>query len=205
MTSKSLFLFAGMFLAAASQVFSASANASTYTLTVAQVGSNVVATGSGSFDLDGLAVGASSNFSPYMAPTYFNILTGALNSDFQQYAGGTVNFSFGPGGTAFADSGSGDYVGLAGDDSDGQVFYLPSGYVSGASLSSTATWNNTTFSGLGLTDGTYTSTWDHCQNSFVLQIGPLATSPVPEPSSLIFLTTGILAAAGALRRRVLNR
>jgi hypothetical protein len=199
------FVLALMSVAAASQGFSATANASTFTVTVSQVGSNVVATGSGSFDLDGLAAGASSTFSPLIDSSNGNILTGASNSDFQQYVGGSDILSFGTGGTVFADSGSGDYVGTDGVNSDGEVFLLPSGYVSGASLSSTATWNNTTFSGLGLIDGTYTSTWDHGQNSFVLQIGPLATSPVPEPSSLIFLTTGILGAAGALRRRVLNR
>ncbi len=87
----------------------------------------------------------------------------------------------GSGAETIADSGSGDQFGVG--DSTGTFFiFVPVGYVSGTSLSSTATFNNTTLAKLGITPGTYTYSWD----------GVLAVdvSGVPEPSTWAMMALG---------------
>jgi hypothetical protein len=47
--------------------------------------------------------------------------------------------------------------------------------------------------------------WSNCGNNYdgySLNIDPPSTSPVPEPSSLALMSSGLLAAAGAVRRRM---
>jgi hypothetical protein len=90
-------------------------------------------------------------------------------------------------------------VGIFGHQGD---IFLPTSYVSGHSLSDTATWNTQTFSSLGLTPGTYEWTWGTGANqNFTLQIGPAS---VPEPTSLTLLGIGAVGMMGyAWRRRKL--
>ena len=95
--------------------------------------------------------------------------------------------SFGPGGPTIADSASGDIVGISGGAA---AVIVPLGYVSGRALSSTATWDDTTFSKLGVTPGTYV--WQlgngNDDNFFTLNIGP--TGVVPEPSTWAMMLLG---------------
>jgi hypothetical protein len=69
----------------------------------------------------------------------------------------------------------------------GIALVVPSGYVSGSLLSDTATYINQTFASLGAIPGTYLWTWGSgaSDDTFTLQIGPVAA--VPEPSSLLLL------------------
>jgi hypothetical protein len=60
--------------------------------------------------------------------------------------------TFGAGGVNRTTSAAGDLVGVA---EDVQYLFVPLGYVSGTSLSDTATWNNALFASLGLTPGIY--------------------------------------------------
>jgi hypothetical protein len=82
------------------------------------------------------------------------------------------------------------------------VIEIDQGYKSGAQISSTATWANSTFSSLGLTPGTYEWTWGSGPNAddLIVQIGP---SAVPAPTSLALAGVGggILLAGAASRRR----
>jgi hypothetical protein len=69
------------------------------------------------------------------------------------------------------------------------------GYVSGHALADTMTFDNTTFTGLGVTPGTYEWTWGSglTADSFTLQIGPVAV-----PAPLIGHGLSVLLAVGGL-------
>jgi hypothetical protein len=169
---------------------------SLYTVTLNQVGPDVVATGSGTIDLTGLSSFGSAFASPELYPTNGIIGTGP-SSTIDLYSGLSGPFSFGPGSTAFPISTSGDSVFL---EDFGISIDVTSGYVSGASLSSSATYGGTIAS-LGLTSGTYTWTWDSGANSFVLDVPAMA---VPEPSTWTILLLGFagLGFAGYRRAQV---
>jgi hypothetical protein len=101
--------------------------------------------------------------------------------------------SFGTGTGAVADSGSGDLVTL--DFLDIRIL-VPQGYISGHSLSDSSTYNNQTFSSLGVTPGTYQWTWGGGPDeNFTLQA-------VPEPSAGLLLAVGVLLLAGTKLRQL---
>jgi hypothetical protein len=161
------------------------AKASPYIVTIEQVGSNVVATGSGGINLTGLSLSfAGSGATPEMVPEEeFLLFTGAGSAN--QY---DTNFSgptnFGTGGFHVANTGTGATVGIFMAYPD---LYIdtPIGYVSEAALSSSAVWDNATFTSLGLTQGFYTWTWGQgTDQSFTIEVG------VPESSTWAMLILG---------------
>jgi len=116
------------------------------------------------------------------------------NVDF--YAGSSGPASFGPGFGGFASSASGDSVFLEDFRID---ILVPQGYVSGTSLSGSATYSGTLAS-LNVTPGTYTWTWDSGANSYVLNIPPAPA--VPELGTLSLLALALAGVAVLGRRRV---
>jgi hypothetical protein len=174
-----------------------------YTVSLVEQGTSVVATGSGTIDTIDLTAGYTAPGAPSMYAFAGEITTGPTSypdNIFQEYHGPyTGPASFGGGGLSYAGSGSGDTVGIIAELNSNELF-VPRGYVSGASLSSSATWGNTDFTSLAVTPGTYEWTWGSGADadSFTLQIG--AASDVPEPTSLLLLTTGMLA-LGVFRRK----
>jgi hypothetical protein len=160
-------------------------------MTLAQVGPDVVATGSGTIDLTGLTSFGSSFASPELYPLH-GIIGVGLSGTTDLYSGTSGPFSFGPGSATFPSATSGDSVFL---EDFGLDIDVPQGYVSGASLSGSASYTGTIFS-LGLTPGTYTWTWDSGANSFVLVIPP---ATVPEPATWTLALVG-LAGLGAVLR-----
>ena len=167
---------------------------SLYTVTMAQMGPDVVATGSGTIDLTSLTLQFSSPFNTELYPAHGILGTGPF-ANVDDYFGLSGPASFGPGFGGFPISTSGDHVALEDFALDVQV---PQGYVSGTSLSSSATYVGTIAS-LNLTPGTYTWTWNSGANSFVLVVPPI---PTPEPGSLLLLASGLLGTGAALRRRL---
>jgi hypothetical protein len=166
-----------------------------YTVTLQQVGPDVVATGSGAIDLTGLTFCCykSNGFSPKIVPGVEadewgdlfggGIATGATSGVDSYWLPGSGPTSFGSGGGTGPSSGSGDMVGteaiIDGVEVD-RFLVVPRGYVSGTFLSNSATWSGETFATLGVTPGTYVWTWGTGANqNFTLQIGDVSPTPTP--------------------------
>jgi hypothetical protein len=189
-----------MFLVTASPFFLRPAQA--YTVTLEQVGSNVVANGSGAINLTGLGL-----FVPFAGQAEVNpsagfIITGPASlvtgDTYVGFLGVGPNV-FGNGFSTLANSGSGDMVGLAfvGIPS---ILIVPSGYISGTVLSDSSTYDNATFASLGVTPGTYVWTWGPGANqNFMLIIGGAG---VPDGGSTVSLLGFALFGVAALRRKL---
>jgi hypothetical protein len=173
-----------------------------YVVTLQQVGSNVVATGSGAIDLTGLGPGSDNQGQSAIEPGSAFITTGPTGiSNADTYSGfsGPTSFGLGIGMVTFANSGSGDLVGILGAGAL-QFLIVPRGYVSGNALSDGSTYNGATFTTLGITPGTYTWTWGTGANqNFTLDA--IATG-VPDSGStfgLFFVSLIALFGVGRFR------
>jgi hypothetical protein len=144
-----------------------------YTMRLYESGGNVLASGSGSINLDGVILSGDATTANLIRPTSGLLYVGGPTSHLVRFSvSGPANF--GGGVTSNSTSSTGSYVGIAGVT---QVIYVPNTYASGTSFTTNATWNATTLAGLGATPGTYTWTWGSGANadSYTLIIG----SPTP--------------------------
>jgi hypothetical protein len=185
-------MYRRIFWAIAVLIGHTSASRGEYIVTFSQVGANVVATGSGSINTTALTDdGSVGTAAPRVTASNATVALGPTPTSVEEYVGFSGPTQFGTGGTFDATNSSGARVSIRGELSTIGLF-LPVGYVSGTSLStSTNTWNNTTIAGLGVRPGTYTWTWGtgSTSDSFVVMT-------VPEPASLVMLTLGLTAVAG---------
>jgi hypothetical protein len=174
-----------------------------YIETLEQVGSNVVATGSGTIDLAGLSR-SESGFSAIanIVPSFASIFTGPSSASTDIYGLITGPTSFGSDISSQPSSGSGNMVGINGGSN--HSLYVPAGYVSESALSDTATYDSKTFASLGVTPGQYVWTWGSgtTADSFTLDIGPVA---VPAPAigqglPVVLAVGGVLFGARLLER-----
>ncbi len=165
------------------------AQASPFVMTLTQSGGNVVATGSGAFDLSGLTF-LETNFDfTYIGPAIGYLEIGP-NSSVDIYNGsmsGPSSFGSGAGLNATSSSGQPLFILASG------ALAVPIGYTSETSISSSATWDSASFSSLGVTPGTYKWTWGSgADQSFTLNISGGGTAPVPEPASILLLAAGLM-------------
>ena len=172
-------------------------SAEAYNVTLEQVGADVVATGSGAFNLMGLdffASGVANGFG-VSAINGTIVMGSGVNTGVDTYNGFTGPTSFGSGGDFFANTGSGDFVAIQGFL--GGHLYVPHDYA-GAALSDSITFNNSNFATMGLTPGTYVWSWgDGANQNFTLQIGS-----VPDGGSTVSLLGFASLGLVALRRKL---
>lgn len=183
------FIFATLVFAAISPHAKAA-----YVLTLQQTAGNVVATGSGSFNLAALTVNSLGNvgFGADVHAVFAQLYLGSSSTeDIYQGLSGPTNF--GSGALFDANSNTGPFAGVQGT---GGLLFVPGGYTSGTILSDSATWTGATLSSLGVTPGTYTYTWGSgaTADSFTL-------NAVPEPSTWATLLAGVGMLIGFRRRR----
>jgi hypothetical protein len=151
-----------------------------FTVTLRQVGPDVVATGSGAIDLHGLQFSGSDTQDPAMNPVVEGVLgfafiyTGPASSSVDFYSGGTGPRSFGEFPfVEHASTGSGNMVGAGTDRFERASIIVPKGYRSGSALSDSAIYSGQTFETLHVTPGTYVWKWGtEANQNFTLQIGP---------------------------------
>jgi len=170
-----------------------------YIVTLEQVGSDLVATGSGAIDLTGLSFQATVGTVSGIFPSIGVINTGPTSFPSTDHYSGTITgpTNFGIGGFNNASSGSGDLVGI---DARDDVLTVPQGYVSGSPLSDSSTYPSLTFGSLGVTPGTYVWTWGTGPDqNFTLQIGPATVPDSGSTLGLLLLVSAILFGARQLR------
>ena len=172
--------------------------AQAFMVTLEQVGSNVVATGSGAINLTGLTRHGVSPAIPYLRASSGIINTGIGFLSFG-YTGFTGPTRFGSGGLFLPNTKSGDFVSI--NNSIGDIF-LPVGYVSNAALSDSMTFNNATFASLGVRQGTFVWSWGTGlpNQNFTLIIG--SGVPTPDGGTTVSLLGFALLGVAALRRKL---
>ena len=172
--------------------------AQAFTVTLEQMGTNVVAHGSGAINLMGLTLDIVVSPATGINASSGTINMGQSNANVPGYTGFTGPTNFGSGGAFFPNTSSGDFVGI--NDSFGNIF-VPAGYVSNTALSNSMTFNNATFASLGVTSGSYMWTWGTGlpNQNFTLIIGGTG---VPDGGSTVSLLGFGLLGLAALRRKL---
>lgn len=168
-------------------------------VTVTESGSDVLWSGSGSFDT---TVFPSNNSGPpsgfFNLPTLFNLGTGTSRSYIDTWAGPTsLPGSSSPG----ILPGTGDAFGWNPGATNLQLF-LPTGYTSGDSLAGTTTIAGESFASLGLTVGD--TVWTHGSGQTLTLSVTGGAAAVPEPSSLALLGLGGIGFVCYRRKRLPN-
>jgi hypothetical protein len=135
------------------------------TVTIAEVGFDVVMTISGSLNINDLTLvesGAGPATSGGINDINATFVSGADGDYYDIYSGFTTTAtSFGSSLVGFTgdDSNSGDIFGVMTDMASTYLLIVPTGYVSGTEITSSQTFSDRTFAILGLVEDTYSYTW----------------------------------------------
>jgi len=156
-------------------------------------GNDVVFSYSGSIDLTGLPQNSFTFSGSYVDPSTGEFFSAPGN--YVNYLGSAVSLqSFGTGLYRGSSSNSGAIFSLSQDIAGKPLIGLPSGYQSNSLFSGSTTFANTTFLGLGVTRGPYTTTLSN-NDTITMNIGA-----VPAPLPLLGL-----GAATAFSRKLKQR
>lgn len=173
-------------------------------INMAEQGGDVVATMSGTLNITDLSTGGTGGQPGFMNPSSGLLLLGGSTNSFAVYT--TITSppnagAFGTGGSTLTSSFSGDFLGLISLNSSIRV---PTGYTSGAALSSTTTWSSTTLATLGVTPGDYVWSWGSGANADTATLSVAA--PVPEPATwMLGLGAAACGGIGTWRQRSLRK
>ena len=172
------------------------------TINAVETGGNVVFTGSGSLNTGAWTLIVreppllpNEDFSRMNPSNPFALVgpTPSVDADFyvspQNFVGPS---DFGAGGESFASSGAGDLFGFR----QTTGIAVPLNYVSGDPLSGSATYSGQSFASLGMDMGSYMWTWG--SNSTA---DSLTLNVVPEPSTVLLLSLGLVGVGACTRRR----
>jgi hypothetical protein len=146
-----------------------------FNVTITQVGSDVVWSGSGSFNLTDLTlVGSATACSGFAANQAIWIAGATPNppgETGQQYEGASLTypttFALGTQSGAPSDA-TGSMFGVVTGGASGRTIVVPDGYVTGTTISGSTTYSGTTIADLGLATGTYTWSWGTGGNTSTL-------------------------------------
>jgi hypothetical protein len=150
-----------------------------YTVTLRQVGPDVVATGSGAIDLHGLTFSGGSGIAAY----YFGHIIGPTSFGGFPLSSSVITVS------------SGNFARIATTGTHEFVLRVPAAYVSGTALSGSLTYGGASLVTLGVIPGTYKWTWGTGANqNITLQI----KTPGPASTAIWYLNNNaFVAGAGA--------
>ena len=138
--------------------------------TILEVGSDVQVNGSGTINLSGLTLNRNSASRGSLNGQLGRAIAGdGVSRNITAYKGvltgpapfGSINR------LVLSSSGTGDPFGISGSVNE---VYVPTGYVSGNSLTGTSTYSNQSLATLGLTPGTYTYAWGTGPNADSLTV-----------------------------------
>ena len=140
-----------------------------FTVTISQVGPDVVWSGSGSFNTSALISNGSQLLGAgFQASQAIWAIGPATNVTLDIYSGVTTYpNNIGGAGTAGAISGSGSTFAIL-PNATNRNLLVPTGYVSGTVISGSTTYSNATIAGMGLVPGTYTWSWGTGGNASTL-------------------------------------
>lgn len=165
-----------------------------------EVGSDVVASFSGNVDLTGatqVASALSANFTFVVpaAPAAFFFRSSIATYDGWFFSSAAMpSFGQGTGVQGNFNLTTGGLVGVDGSSGTGTEIMLASGYTSGSPFAGTGTFENATFSSLGITPGTYT--WTAGNNNMTI-----TTQAVPEPATSAMALVGLAYGTYSMFRR----
>jgi PEP-CTERM motif len=174
-----------------------------YVIAFQQVGSNVVETGSGFFDLTDLDVGSfgidrDASVTPDLGRVFSGVFTDT-NTSFATPPDSSI--TFGPGSVANASATTGGPVGFESGAGDITTLIFPAGYISDTPLSDSSTYLGATISSLGLTPGEYVVDWGSGAHADSLTIDVVSPTAVPEPSTWAMMLVGFAGLGYAASRR----
>ena len=191
--------FVGILASALAAAAVPSPGAAAVTVNIGEVGSDVVATASGTLDLTGLISAGTFALSPGVrgTPGYIGLGT---SGNVAGYSGLTGPANFGPGTNLVGGtSNTGTSFSLNGLYNTTPLVFLPFGFLSGSSvLSGSETFAGQTFASLGLAPGQYVFS---SQNDHVtINIGDQVAA-VPESATWAMMLLGFAGIGASMRRR----
>jgi len=133
------------------------------TVSIAEVGFDVVMTISGTLNINDLTL-VESGAGPFMVGgmgvSTATFVSGADGNYYDIYSGFTTTAtSFGSGAGFTSDLNSGDIFGVIINMTPPYTLIVPTGYVSGTEITSSQTFNDRSFATMGLVEDTYSYTW----------------------------------------------